>query len=713
MRTYFSLSSRTGIVAMPPVARKLGVWTGTASACLFLAIWLSSYLSMEIYESLNFNGFPADGPFQLFNPLRRIAAGQIPGIDFQFFHGIGVPYLHYPLFWLFGKTIFASELSRNLTSAICYTFSLFLFAWVSVRRDFKKTLYFSALAACFSELLWLGKTASVSLNIMFTPGNSLLGVRSTLPIIAFALLLSGLKPSVKAVSAGCAFASSLFVSTEHGIALIGSFVVTGCILLTVPGLIRRTSLSDYSQDNGQAFFSFRFYCLTLCLTACGVILIYLLFCGYQGGLQALKYNLLEVPKDQFWYFGVPPNRFATSWLDFPRVTARGFLTLVIVICWLGSQLVSLLRNRTRFTFTEVTTVHMLSYGILSCVSCLGMLETGYLFPMLRVVLLIILTLAFREDWSGKITGFLRKREAFSGKVMIAGSVGFIILSFSIVTWNLISRMPPDLKTDPRRPLPQLSIPWNNYLAEVSGIVMQSEHDHPQHRPVIWSTYAGLLEDRLQIFHPADDYIIHALGPVRRQQYLEKFRQSQPDFVQTVRRSLFLQLPDNHDYEQWLQNTTWDFYEDVLRNYEITKVTDRFFLWKRTTDHWVSPPEQYEEVPVSPGTDYLKVPDHFATAGTRLLVVRLKYRIENPWRQLPVIGSLPRYLVEPENAAKTLPISLPPYADEIRFPLILRPGTAPGLRLQTHSLISGANFIVTSVAFRKISLSDNQQAFLED
>jgi hypothetical protein len=52
-------------------------------------------------------------PFQVFNPLRRIAAGQTAGLDFPFYHGIGVPFLHYPIFAIFGKTISASELSRQ------------------------------------------------------------------------------------------------------------------------------------------------------------------------------------------------------------------------------------------------------------------------------------------------------------------------------------------------------------------------------------------------------------------------------------------------------------------------------------------------------------------------------------------------------------------------------------------------------------------------
>ena len=55
------------------------------------------------YETaMHFSGVAIDGPFQLYNALRRIKAGFRPGADFQFFHGLGVPYAHYGLYRLFG-----------------------------------------------------------------------------------------------------------------------------------------------------------------------------------------------------------------------------------------------------------------------------------------------------------------------------------------------------------------------------------------------------------------------------------------------------------------------------------------------------------------------------------------------------------------------------------------------------------------------------------
>ncbi|HZS04865.1 MAG TPA: hypothetical protein VFD58_08535 [Blastocatellia bacterium] len=681
----------------------------TLSSIFFIGLWLASYLTREVYSSLNFDGFPANGPFQLFDPLRRIADGQTAGVHFQFFHGLGVPYLHYPLFALFGKSIFASELSRNLTSAICYLASLAVFARVAVGKNLRKILYFITLAVCASEFFSL-EQAGVPFNMLFTPGNSLLGVRSTLPIISFALLLSETRPALKAIFAGICFAFSFFISTEHGIALIASFTAVGGFVMA-GSILSRRSLKTHGGGN----LSPGFYLTTLFSAACGIVLVYLVFCGYRGGVQALKYNLIDVPSDQFWYFGVPPNDFASSLLDYPGATWRGTLLIIAVLFWLGHCLIGILRLRAESVTVEAVTVtHMLFYGLLSCASSLGMLDKGYFFPLIRIVMLIVLMLAFRKNWPEKAISYIRLQSRPLRSGLLTLLTAFILISFGSLCWIFLSKMPGELKINPGKPLPQFSAQWDKYLTQTTAAIDRlSDQKGGDSNPVIWSTYSGLLEDHYHVFHPAEDYIIHALGPERRKRYLETFRLTRPEIVQTVRRSLFIAYAKNRDYEQWLQNTSWDFYEEVLSNYEILSVSDMFFTWKRTAYPWVSPDQHFDEFPLSPGVDSLQIPAQYAADQPGILVVRLRYRTNNPWRKIPVLGSLPRYLVIPENAVKTLPISAAPYASEIRFPLLLKPGTAPQLKFQTRSPVPGADFTVESIAFKRLPLKDNQRRFLED
>src|SRR5690348_11157434 len=97
--------------------------TGAGAGRARLTAWTLVYvllsiglLSVGIETAIHFNGPPIDGPFQLYNALRRIVAGQRIGVDFQFFHGAGVPYLHLVPFLLFGRGFFASEVARQVVS---------------------------------------------------------------------------------------------------------------------------------------------------------------------------------------------------------------------------------------------------------------------------------------------------------------------------------------------------------------------------------------------------------------------------------------------------------------------------------------------------------------------------------------------------------------------------------------------------------------------
>lgn len=72
--------------------------------CFF--IFISLLFTLIIYtlkKSIFFTSIPIDGAFQHINPLRRIAAGEIPGRDFQVFHGLVISYLHYPIYFYLGK----------------------------------------------------------------------------------------------------------------------------------------------------------------------------------------------------------------------------------------------------------------------------------------------------------------------------------------------------------------------------------------------------------------------------------------------------------------------------------------------------------------------------------------------------------------------------------------------------------------------------------
>src|SRR3954468_9790016 len=141
-------------------------------AAAFLALiglWVGANLLQSLRVVLAFDPDPADGPFQMFNPLRRIAAGQRGGVDFQYFHGLGVPYLHYPIFAAAGRDLFASELARQLVG-VGQLVGGFLVLFAGATRRLLPTLGLTAAALVLADQL-LGSG-------MTYPGHSQAGVRS-------------------------------------------------------------------------------------------------------------------------------------------------------------------------------------------------------------------------------------------------------------------------------------------------------------------------------------------------------------------------------------------------------------------------------------------------------------------------------------------------------------------------------------------------------
>ena len=105
----------------PPAEVRQSTWIAALGWAVLFCLLSSLNVVGGLETALHFNGSAIDGPFQLYNALRRIAAGQTGGFDFQFFHGLAIPYLHYVPFLLFGGTFQASEVTRQLCTgyALC------------------------------------------------------------------------------------------------------------------------------------------------------------------------------------------------------------------------------------------------------------------------------------------------------------------------------------------------------------------------------------------------------------------------------------------------------------------------------------------------------------------------------------------------------------------------------------------------------------------
>src|ERR1051325_873677 len=122
-------------------------WSAANAALGFALFALLAVISLTIAieTALLFWGGAMDGPFQLYNPLRRIETGLRPGIDFQVFHGLGIPYLHYPFYRLFGRGLEGSELARQLVSAVAFPIAL-VTVFRAFTGDWRRTWYLASAA---------------------------------------------------------------------------------------------------------------------------------------------------------------------------------------------------------------------------------------------------------------------------------------------------------------------------------------------------------------------------------------------------------------------------------------------------------------------------------------------------------------------------------------------------------------------------------------
>ncbi len=646
--------------------RRLALWSAWYGL-LFVA-----FLSLGIETAVHFNGPPIDGPFQLYNALRRIAAGQRIGVDFQFFHGAGVPYLHFLPFRLFGGGFFASELARQVVSVVLFalTFLVVFFAWT---RKGLTTVQLSVAAALATILL--------RLDAICFPINSLLGVRSTMPLWFGAALTLSISPLRRSLVAGVVLGGALLLGTEQGLAVVAALVASEALLA-----IRRGAWRARIQETA----------VTVAVGVATYAIVVLILGGWSGLRGATTYNFRIVPMDQFWFFGGPPNRF---WSRFGQLGELSFMrpwivgTLLVAI----GALVRLWRSPAGEDDRQRHAEAVLGvYATLSMVSIFGVLVTVYLEPAVRVDVILILLAVWREadrlPLLRATNAVWRLWRAAAGALAIL--MATMYMRFDALRVAAIAPVHVIASHVLGGERPAMSQQWQDAVSTGQRVV--DEFVAKEHRtPLVWSTYSTMLEANDGMFHPSFDYIIHALGPANRRAYQAAFAKSHADIVQTLK-------PSYAVYEEWLESTYWPFYRTVLRDYQIVGQTDWSYFWERRATQSLGA-RVVAQGPVQPDQRSAELNVVAAPDTLTLLEVRMRYHVVNPLRHVPVVGALPRYVVEISGAANRNAISLAPYETERTFPVMVRGPSRVGLRFSTLALVGSAQLVVDSLQVSELNI----------
>ena len=645
-----------GLLAL---ARAIAIRTGPGLAFLtLLVLWVAAYLGRALRDVTQFPGHEGDGPFQLFNPLRRIAAGQVGGVDFQYFHGIGLPYLHYPLFVLAGSDLHAAELARHVVNLAAFLVTTLAVAAALTRR-LTPTLGVTVVLMLLADQFALHSIIKVE--------NASLGLRSSVPLLLFAILLTGFRPKVESVLVGIFAGAGLLFGVEHGVAALA--------MIGAAWFGRRW----WGLDGGSFRWAGTVAGLAVATAASGLLAIG----GVTGAVGALRYAFVELPHDQFWYFGVPPNPFLYHWADVFTdrslwLKALGpFAVVGVLATWQA-------RSHPADRPTTVAVLGLLTYGLLATTAYFGYCSPHYLEPLTRVAIVGGVTMLWRA-WvgcgaplpSGVRWGIATVVAAF----LLVGPSSSDRSSLTEVSWHTrqLAASIGTIRRGECKVVPKLQADFESLVAAIDADRATHGVTRP---PVIWSTYAGRLEDHYGVFNPACDYTIHALGPVRRAAYLDAFRKSKPDYVVTYR-------PSRYIYEHWLRNSTWEWFEEVIQNYDVLIVGTRQVVWRLKPSGWATPPEAEARLSRNPeGSDWFTVPAPPGCAADAPRVVEVEYEVENTLAAVPIVGKLPRYLLGPSHCQNSTPVSLPPGRTTWSFAVVPQSDQVPAFYGKTFSLVGG-------------------------
>jgi hypothetical protein len=438
------------------------------------------------------------------------------------------------------------------------------------------------------------------------------------------------------------------------------------------------------------------------------LVVVFLLAGPRFVGSVLHFNFREVPLDQLWYFGGPPNPFLSHWGDFlPLLNlARWWLFLAAAVIIAARGLWR--ESREPDPRRPVAEAFLIVYGLISLASMLGTFVAVYAQPAIRVSILVVFVWVYR-NWPGWKARLAASQPRFAEHLPL--------LVFGSILVATVVKNKPAMVSIIRSPLhvalahvfdsqgKTMNRDWMR--TEASGMsLIERERRALGRAPVIWSTYAGLLEWKTGVFHPYTDYIIHALGPRRRAEYAAKFIASRPDIVQTIR-------PSYTKYEEWLEGSHWNFYRPLLSNYDLVAAGPWSLFWTPRRGPGLAPGRVVIDAAVPPGQLAIAVDPSIPADSVGLFEVRIRYRIDNRVAAIPVIGNMPRYLVDNGNTPNAYPLSLAPYDSVRAFPVIAS-GRAPIL-LKGHveSLFGGARLSIDSIRVERIPLSASNNAWMAD
>lgn len=683
----------------------LWLWLLTILSVVFLCLYSFFVILASLQHGYNVDTYAANGTFQLYNPLRRLAEGEIAGYDFPFFHGVGVILLHFPVFFVLGEHLFAAETAKYLVSPILFLLSSFTFFYAYFRKFQKaiiSTAIFTIVASLCIDVIW--------------PENSLVGARSTLPVLVAAAMIWKTTRVVKIksytvsyndIAAVILLGVSVACGTEQGVAAIMAFL-----------LLRAFTTYKQSKLRPITFIKLGIVIISLSLSVLFVMSILTL--GHA--FNALHYALVDIPNDQSWYFGTPPNGYLTWGNLLPEllnwrlryIYLLAMTAIMLAVIAIKTKIISISNNdKNTFLFMALTGIIVFVAGAVGGYYA----PSGQLIPLHRMVGLISIALFVNIIFNSSLWGEIPQHiSSLSQRIRIFAK---LILPYLVVILMIIA-----LSYYTKQYLSIVrSFPVKSILGNIKQARHLSDYDssssdwktridtfqpYIKQDSTIWSTYTSLYNDGLNNVNPStggEDYIIHALGQQRRDSYQKQFAADRPEYTITLKPTYF-------PYEEWLWSRDWQFYYQLLINYDIVAENSSHFLWKlRASPSYTQKPWQM----LKEGGSNEYVLPLAATDSIKVYEVSVDYKAQSG-TPLSLLNKIPKYLINIINTSSLqYPISLPPNETTWSFPIVVMPGESRiTLQKKVDGIIPSASLSITKVQYRELNIPlENKFLFLNN
>jgi hypothetical protein len=520
-------------------------------------------------SSLTVPTYHLDGAFQTASGLFRLSEGDVPGRDFYPYLGIGPLLVLFPLFAVMGGELTDSVFAAYFVTLLSAQLLVAVLVSLLLRR---RSLLVFALAATVPVVVlvvvrtWAGYTGvepacGNCLSLMAyaaEPGNSLRPVRAIAPYLLAAVAMAALlghwrrRTSMIVLGVASGLIAALW-SNDYGLVSAALMValVTGIEVLRRRGRWMRSLLLLWG-------------------TAAGAFLVAGFAATAGSFIPYVKYNLVDVRGDQFWYFGAwdePYKVFSPG--DLVRLMrAEDALLGVLVLAAVG---VAAYRRRS---------VHWLLVGYLGTATLMGGAiatiggHSAYYFWAFRVWALVVLAvgllLLVRRELllhRPSLADRLQRSSGVLRRAVVVVTVA-VLLATSMLAIRDAVRTQTALASDSRYVVDE---ELGGYLdAEFADQVELARENEDE----AVEEYFGLLGS-VDGPNPdlAVDAVIHGLG-AQREAFAEHMATGPETVVSTA--------PEASDgWAAWNLTANWWFYEDLFRSYTPERTSPMTLVWTRT------------------------------------------------------------------------------------------------------------------------------------